>query len=95
MQHKVERARELRKAIVAGAAALTAMAGEIARIDQDPETRRPGGGAEWQRMAGGATPTLWKPVPTVPTNAWMLSKVPCANSTTSSRSTNRHEIAMS
>ena len=57
VQHKVERARELRKAIVAAAAALAAIAEEIAWIDQDPGTRRPGSAAESQRMAGEASET--------------------------------------
>ena len=57
VQHKVERARELRKAIVAAAAALAAIAEEMARIDQDPETRRPGGAAGSQPMAGEAGET--------------------------------------
>ena len=57
VQHKVERARELRKAIVAAAAALAAIAEEIARIDQDQGTRRPGGAPESQRMAGEASET--------------------------------------
>ena len=57
VQHKVERARELRKAIVAAAAALAAIAEEIAWIDQDPGTRRPGGAAGSQRMAGEASET--------------------------------------
>jgi hypothetical protein len=48
---------ELRKAIVAAAAALAAIAEEIAWIDQDPGTRRPGGAAESQRMAGEASET--------------------------------------
>jgi hypothetical protein len=57
VQHKVERARELRKAIVAAAAALAAIAEEIAWIDQDTGTRRPGGAAGSQRMAGEASET--------------------------------------
>ena len=57
VQHKVERARELRRAIVADAAALAAIAEEIAWIDQDPGTRRPGGAAESQRMTGEASET--------------------------------------
>ena len=57
VQHKVERARELRKAILADAAALAAIAEEIALMDQDPGTRRPGGAPESQRMAGEASET--------------------------------------
>ena len=57
VQHKVERARELREAIVAAAAALAAIAEEIAWIDQYPGTRRPGGAAGSQRMADEASDT--------------------------------------
>lgn len=57
VQRKVERARELRKAIVAAAAALAAIAEEMAWIDQDPETRCPGGAAQSQRMAGEGSET--------------------------------------
>lgn len=57
VQRKVERARELRKAIIAAAAALAAIAEEIAGMDQDPQTRRPGGAAQSQQMAGEGSET--------------------------------------
>jgi hypothetical protein len=57
VRHKVERARELRKAIAAVAAALAVMAEEIAWIHQDQETRRLGGSAGHQRMLGVASET--------------------------------------
>ncbi len=57
VQHKVGRATELHKAIVAAAADLAAIAEEIAWIDQNPGTRRSGGAAESQRMAGEASET--------------------------------------
>lgn len=47
VQHKVGRARELRKAIIAAGTALAAIAEEVAWIDQDPGTRRPSD-AEYQ-----------------------------------------------
>lgn len=59
VQHKVGRARELRKAIIAAGTALAAISEEVAWIDQDPGTRRPSG-AEHQlvgvfsEMAGTA-----------------------------------------
>jgi hypothetical protein len=57
VRHKVERARELRKAIAAAAAALAVMAEEIARIHQGLETRHAGGSAGCQRLVGVASET--------------------------------------
>jgi len=57
MQHKAQRAKELRKAIAAAAAALAVIAEEIAWINQDLETRGPGGPPEYRRMAGEASET--------------------------------------
>jgi hypothetical protein len=57
VRHKVERARELRWAIAAAAAALAVMAEEIAWIHQDLETRHPGGSAGYQRLVGVASET--------------------------------------
>jgi hypothetical protein len=57
VRHKVERARELRKAIAAAAAALAVMAEEMAWIHQDQETRRIGGAPGHQRIVGVASET--------------------------------------
>lgn len=55
-RRKIERARELRKAISAAGVALAGMAQEAAWIDQDLETWRPGG-AECQPLVGVASET--------------------------------------
>jgi hypothetical protein len=57
VRHTVERARELRKAIAAAAAALTVMAEEIAWVHEDLETRHPGGSAGYRHMLGVASET--------------------------------------
>jgi len=57
VRHKVERARELRRAIAAAAAALAVMADEIAGIHQDLETGHRGGSAGYQRLVGVASET--------------------------------------
>jgi len=57
IRHKVERARELRKAIAAAAAALAVIAEEIAGIGQDPEPGRARGAAGYQPAAGEASET--------------------------------------
>jgi hypothetical protein len=57
VRHKVERAREVRTAIAAAAAALADMAEEIAWIHQDPEDRHSGGSAGYQRLVGVASET--------------------------------------
>ena len=61
MQLKVERARELRKAIFTAPAALAVIAEEVAWNHQDPETRHPGGTAESQPMVGEFSETRTKP----------------------------------
>jgi hypothetical protein len=57
VRHKVERARELRTAIAAAAAALAVMAEEIAWIHQDPETRHRSGSSAYQRLVGVTSET--------------------------------------
>jgi hypothetical protein len=57
VRHKVERARELRKAIAAAAAALAVIAEEIAGIGQDPEVSHARSIAGYQPMVGEATET--------------------------------------
>jgi hypothetical protein len=57
VRHKVERARELRKAIAAAAAALAVIAEEIAVNGQDPEPGRARGAAGYQPVAGEASET--------------------------------------
>ena len=56
VQHKVERANELRRAIVAAAGALAVIAEEIAWIHRDLETRRPGS-AGHQQLPGEVSET--------------------------------------
>jgi hypothetical protein len=56
VQHKVERADELRRAIVAAAGALAVIAEEIAWIHRDLETRRPGS-AGHQQLPGEVSET--------------------------------------
>jgi hypothetical protein len=51
LQRQVERAKELRKGIVAAAGAVAAMAGEVALIGQDLETRRLSRSADIERLA--------------------------------------------
>jgi hypothetical protein len=57
VQHKVERANELRRVIVAAAGALAVIAEEIAGLHRDLETRRPGGSAGHQRLPGDVSET--------------------------------------
>jgi hypothetical protein len=57
VQHKVERANELRRAIVAAAGALAVIAEEMAWIHQDLETRRPGGSDGHQQVPGEVSET--------------------------------------
>ncbi len=54
LQLQLDRAKELRKGIIAAAAALAAIAEEIAWINQDLQSRHPSGAAEHQRMADEA-----------------------------------------
>jgi hypothetical protein len=57
VQHKVERANELRKAIVAAAGALAVIAEEIAWIHQDLDNPRPGDSAAPHQLAGDVSET--------------------------------------
>ncbi|HXZ70703.1 MAG TPA: hypothetical protein VEH31_07520 [Streptosporangiaceae bacterium] len=57
VRHKVERARELRKAIAAAVAALAVIAEEIAEIRQDPEAGHARGTAGYQQTVGDASET--------------------------------------
>jgi hypothetical protein len=57
VQHKVERANELRRAIVAAAGALAVIAEEMAWIHRDPETRRRGGSDGHQQLPGEVSET--------------------------------------
>jgi hypothetical protein len=53
LQRQAERAKELRNGIVAAAGALAAIAGEVALLEQDLETRCLSGSAEYERLAAG------------------------------------------
>ena len=57
VQHKVARANELRRAIVAAAGALAVIAEEIAWTHRDLETRRPGGSDGHQQLPGEVSET--------------------------------------
>ena len=57
VRHKVERARELRKAIAAAVAALAVIAEEIAEMRQDPEPGHVRGAAGYQQVIGDASET--------------------------------------
>ncbi len=54
LQRQLDRAKELRKGIIAAAAALAAIAEETAWINQDLQSRHPSGAAEHQRLADEA-----------------------------------------
>ncbi len=54
LQRQLDRATELRKGIIAAAAALAAIAEEVAWINQDLQSRHPSGAAEHQRLADEA-----------------------------------------
>lgn len=54
LQRQLDRAKELRKGIIAAAAALAAIAEEVAWINQDLRSRHPSGAAEHQRLADEA-----------------------------------------
>ena len=53
LQRQVERAKELCKGIARAAGAVAAIAGEVALLGQDLETRRLSGSAEYGRLADG------------------------------------------
>lgn len=53
LQSRAGRVRELRSGILAAAAALAAIAGEVALAGQDLQTRCPGDAAGYRRLAGG------------------------------------------
>jgi hypothetical protein len=55
LQHRLERAKELRNGIVTAAAGLAAIAEEVALVHQGLKTRHPGGSAEHRRPAGEAS----------------------------------------
>ncbi|HYA51046.1 MAG TPA: hypothetical protein VEG33_07730 [Streptosporangiaceae bacterium] len=55
LQRRIERAKELRNGIVAAAAAMAAIAEEVALVHQDRETRHPSSTAEHQRLGGEAS----------------------------------------
>jgi hypothetical protein len=55
LQRRLDRAKELRTGIVAAAAALAAIAEEVALVHPDVRTRHPGGSAERRRLAGEAS----------------------------------------
>jgi hypothetical protein len=61
LQRRLERAKELRTGIVAAAAALTAMAEEVALVHHDPTTRHPRGAAEHRRLADQASTPAGEP----------------------------------
>jgi len=54
LQRQIDRAKELRRGVVAAAAALAAIAEEVAWINQDLQGRHPSGAAEHQRRADAA-----------------------------------------